>query len=129
MHKEDIEIAKKARLLAYAPYSNFQVGTALRTKSGKIYTGCNIENSSFGATICAERTAAVKAVSFGEREFVRIAVVSSGGDITYPCGICRQFLSDFMCDGAQMVFHDKTGQIKVIPFKDIYPYSFSKGSF
>ncbi len=127
--EELIDAAEKAKESAYAPYSSFRVGAAILTKNGNIYTGCNIENSSFGATICAERTAAVKAVSFGEREFVRIAVVSSGGDITYPCGICRQFLSDFMCDGAQMVFHDKTGQIKVIPFKDIYPYSFSKGSF
>ena len=127
--EELINEAEKAKEFACVPYSKFKVGAAILTKSGRIYTGCNIENSSFGATICAERTAAVKAISSGDREFVRIAVVSSSGDVTYPCGICRQFLSDFMSDGAEMVFHDKNGKIIALPFKDIYPYSFTKGSF
>lgn len=79
---------------AYAPYSKFQVGAALLTKSGEVFTGVNVENASYGATICAERTAVVKAVSEGHREFVAIAIASSGGQ-AYPCGICRQFLFEF----------------------------------
>lgn len=127
--EELLEEAEKAKEFAYVPYSRFKVGAAILTRSGNVYTGCNIENSSLGATICAERTAAVKAISSGDCEFTRIAVVSSGGGVTYPCGICRQFLSDFMCGNAEMVFHDEAGKITVIPFKDIYPFSFSKGSF
>ena len=92
---ELINYAKKAMNNAYAPYSNFCVGAALLTDDGTVYTGCNIENSSFGATICAERTAAVKAVSEGHRRFTKIAIVSKAGGYTYPCGICRQFLSEF----------------------------------
>ncbi len=79
---------------AYAPYSKFQVGAALLTDTGKVYTGVNVENASFGATICAERTAFVKAVSDGHRKFKAIAVASSGGE-AYPCGICRQFMFEF----------------------------------
>ncbi|MBE6883055.1 MAG: cytidine deaminase [Ruminococcaceae bacterium] len=80
---------------AYVPYSHFQVGAALLGRSGRIYSGCNIENSSYGATNCAERTALFKAVSEGEREFDAIAIVSSAGTATPPCGICRQVLSEF----------------------------------
>ncbi len=83
--------AVKAMENAYAPYSKFKVGAALLTKSGKVYTGCNIENASFSPTVCAERTAIFKAVSEGEREFEMLAVTAS------PCGVCRQVLSEF-CD-------------------------------
>jgi cytidine deaminase len=93
-----IEKAKNAMKLAYAPYSNFRVGAALLAGSGKIYTGCNDENMSFGATNCAERTAVFKAVSEGERSFKAIAVYSSGNSATAPCGICRQVLSEFSDD-------------------------------
>ena len=79
---------------AYAPYSRFKVGAALLTKTGEVFTGVNVENSSFGATICAERTAFVKAVSEGFREFEALAVVSSEGKV-FPCGICRQFMFEF----------------------------------
>ncbi len=79
---------------AYAPYSEFLVGAALLTESGEVYTGVNVENSSFGATICAERTAFVKAVSEGHRAFKAIAIASSGGK-AWPCGICRQFMFEF----------------------------------
>lgn len=88
------EKAKEASLNAYAPFSQFHVGAALMTGEGKIYTGVNIENSSYGATICAERTAFVKAVSEGEREFDAIAVYADGGEAV-PCGICRQFMYEF----------------------------------
>ena len=82
---------------AYAPYSNFHVGAALLAETGEVYTGVNVENASFGATICAERTACVKAVSEGHRKFQAIAIASSGGAAS-PCGICRQFLSEFSID-------------------------------
>lgn len=93
-----IEEAGQAMKHAYVKYSNFRVGAALLTKSGKIYTGCNIENSSYGATICAERVAFTKAISEGEREFEAIAVASNLKDFTYPCGICRQFMSEWGLD-------------------------------
>jgi len=89
------EAARSAMKFAYVPYSHFQVGAALLGRSGRIYSGCNIENSSYGATNCAERTALFKAVSEGEREFDAIAIVSSAGTATPPCGICRQVLSEF----------------------------------
>ena len=95
---ELVEIAIKAKQNAHVPYSNFKVGAALLGRSGKIYTGCNVECSSYGISLCAERTALVKAVSEGEKEFEKIAVVGGHADeLTYttPCGACRQFLSDF----------------------------------
>ena len=92
---ELIAMAKAAAEKAYAPYSDFAVGAAILTDSGKIFTGCNIENMSYGAAICAERTAAVKAVSEGETEFIAIAVYHPGNDMPYPCGICRQVLNEF----------------------------------
>ncbi|MGN0665053.1 MAG: cytidine deaminase [Huintestinicola sp.] len=93
--EELIAAAEDAKLRAYAPYSNFSVGAALLTAEGKIFTGCNVENSSYGACNCAERTAVFKAVSEGYRSFEAIAIVSSSGDYTYPCGICRQVLFEF----------------------------------
>lgn len=93
--EELIGIALQAREAAYAPYSRYKVGAALLGKSGRIYTGCNVENASYGASICAERTAAVKAVSEGEREFEALAVAVDGEEPGSPCGICRQFLAEF----------------------------------
>lgn len=118
-----IEEAYKASEFAYVPYSKFQVGAALLTKSGKIYTGCNIENASFGATNCAERTAIFKAVSEGEREFIKMAIVSSSHKHTYPCGICRQVMSEFMMD-ATLIFDDIEKGIKEVSLTDILPYRF-----
>lgn len=93
-YKELYKVAQSMVPKAYAPYSKFKVGAALLTETGEIYTGINIENSSYGATICAERTAFVKAISEGHRKFKAIAVASSGGE-AYPCGICRQFMFEF----------------------------------
>ncbi|WP_069997998.1 cytidine deaminase [Cellulosilyticum sp. I15G10I2] len=124
-YKELLLKAKEAMAYAYTPYSKFNVGAAVLTKSGKIYTGCNIENASFGATNCAERTALFKAVSEGEKEITDIAVVSSSGDFTYPCGICRQVISEFMREG-NLIFENSKGEIKVIKLSEIYPYSFTK---
>ena len=108
-----LELVKKAfeaRSHSYSPYSRFQVGAALLTSDGEIFTGANIENASYGATICAERIAAVKAASSGSREFVAIAVVGSeeGSDeqdmaYAYPCGICRQFLREFIAPVGDMI--------------------------
>lgn len=101
-----IKLALEARENAYAPYSHFMVGAALLTKEGQVYTGCNIENASYGATNCAERTAIFKAVSEGAKEFVKIAIVGgkAGEEITefaYPCGVCRQVMAEF-CDVKEM---------------------------
>jgi cytidine deaminase len=96
--QELIRIALEARQKAYAPYSKYLVGAALLTKSGRIYSGCNIENASYGATICAERVAAVKAVSEGETAFEALAVAGDGKEPVAPCGICRQFLAEFGLD-------------------------------
>ena len=92
--KELYRLARKAAENAYAPYSGFKVGAALLTDDGTVFTGVNVENSSYGASICAERTAFVKAVSEGRRMFFAIAVASSGGS-AWPCGICRQFMFEF----------------------------------
>jgi cytidine deaminase len=91
--QELIAAALEAQKRFYAPYSNFPVGAAIRTASGKIYQGCNVENASYGLTICAERVAATSAVAAGDKEFVAVAVVSKGG--VSPCGACRQFLAEF----------------------------------
>ncbi|MBQ3185232.1 MAG: cytidine deaminase [Firmicutes bacterium] len=87
--------ALKARENAYAPFSGFQVGAALLTEDGQVYTGVNIENSSYGATICAERTAFVKAISEGHRKFKALAVTAGDEQEALPCGICRQFMYEF----------------------------------
>ena len=90
------QLAEKAAEGAYAPFSGYKVGAALLTSNGKIYTGANVENSSYGASICAERTAAVKAVNDGESEFIALAVAAPDtGGPAWPCGICRQFLFEF----------------------------------
>ena len=96
--KKIIEAAKKVSENAYAPYSGFKVGAALLTGSGKIFTGCNVENSSYGLTNCAERTAIFKAVSEGETKFTELVIFSNTDDLFYPCGACRQVISEFSSD-------------------------------
>ena len=93
--QELMDMAKKAAEYAYVPYSKFPVGAALECSDGTIFTGCNVENAAYGDTICAERTAAVKAVSSGHRDFVRIAIWGNSKEYCYPCGSCRQFLQEF----------------------------------
>ena len=97
-YKKLIEAAQKAKENSYSPHSHFRVGAAIITQSGKIYTGCNIENSSFSLTICAERTAIFKAVSEGQRKFAAIAIVTDLKDPIPPCGACRQVLMDMAGD-------------------------------
>ena len=115
------EIAEGARVNAYAPFSNFCVGAALLTTDGEIYTGVNIENSSYGATICAERTAFVKAISEGKRQFSKIAI--SAGDVeSVPCGICRQFMYEFSPEIEVITKAD--GVLRVRPLTQLLPEGF-----
>ncbi len=111
--------AKEAMKQSYAPYSKFNVGAALLTKSGTVYGGCNIENVSYGACICGERVAFVKAVSSGERSFEAIAIVGSHGDFTYPCGICRQYMAEFGLDLRIIV--DNGIEVREHTLRDLLP--------
>jgi len=128
-YRELVEIAIEARERAYAPYSEFYVGAALLCKDGSVYTGCNIENSSYGATNCAERTAIFKAVSEGAGDFVAIAIVGAkqGEELDYcpPCGICRQVMSEF-CDLNKFDVILSNGYVeKVYKLKEMLPHSFT----
>lgn len=120
---ELIQIAKQAAENAYAPYSDFYVGAALLTKDGQVFKGCNIENASYGATNCAERTAIFKAVSEGYRSFSKIAVVTKNGSTAYPCGICLQVMQEFMPDG--MVVLEKDDTIVTYTLKELLPNGFT----
>ena len=117
-----IAAAKEARQWAYAPYSNYAVGAALLSKSGRVYEGVNVENAVFPMTICAERVAVFKAVSEGEHEFEAIAVVTRNGGS--PCGACRQVLAEFGLDTAVLIA-DETGQVVLeTTVKDLLPGAF-----
>ena len=117
-----ISLAAEAREKAHAPYSNFAVGAALLAKSGRVYTGCNVENASFGLTVCAERVAVFKAVSEGEREFEAIAVVTENG--ATPCGACRQVLREFG-DDIQVIVADTAGHQRVFALTELLPEGFT----
>ena len=118
-----IAVASKAREHAHAPYSHFRVGAALRANSGRIFTGCNIENSTFGLTLCAERVAVFKALSEGERGFNAVAVVADTERLTPPCGACRQILWEF-CRDAEVILANLSGQITVRRMSDLFPDAF-----
>ncbi len=109
---------------AYVKYSNFKVGAALLTKSGKVYTGCNIENSSYSATICAERVAFTKAISEGETEFEAIAIANSSNDFAYPCGICRQFMSEFGLGLTVIITNGK--ETREHTLEELLPHAFTE---
>lgn len=115
--------ARKMLDFAYAPYSGFKVGAALIDSDGRIFAGCNVENASYGACCCAERTAAVKAVSEGSTSFKAIAVVSGKGGETFPCGICRQFLSEFSKDMTVILENNKGEPITCL-LSELLPHSF-----
>ena len=113
--RELLTLAREASKNAYVPYSKFHVGAAIQCADGRVYTGCNVENAALGSTICAERTAAVKAVSEGNRAFKRIAVTSPDAkEDCYPCGACRQFLVEFNPDMEVLVGR---GDDKYVSFK------------
>lgn len=122
-----IEKAKKARLKAYAPYSKSKVGAALLTRSGKVYTGANVENASYGLTICAERAAVIKAVNDGHRDFVKIAVVTDENPPATPCGACRQFLAEFVKD-LKVICANLKGKTEIYTLKELLPDAFGKRS-
>ena len=121
--KELIEAAQKVREKAYAPYSNFKVGAAVRTKGGKIYTGCNVESASYGLTVCAERVAIWKAVSEGETEFTEIAVAADTHELTPPCGVCRQIIWEF-CGDIPVVFANLEGDTETVKMSELLPRAF-----
>lgn len=120
--RELFELAVKARLSAYAPYSGFLVGAALLTADGSIYTGCNVENASYSLCCCAERTAIFKAVSDGAREFTAIAIAGgkdNADSVCYPCGACRQVMAEFCGDDFRVVLSDRT-----LKLSELLPYAF-----
>lgn len=122
--EELIKNAFRVREQAYVPYSHFKVGAALMTKTGKVFTGCNVESASYGGTNCAERTALFKAVSEGERQFVAIAVVGDPANYTFPCGICRQVLVEFGTELEVIVARTET-DYKVFSLNELLPHSFT----
>lgn len=134
--KELLALALEAAKRAYAPYSHFYVGAALLTRGGKVYTGCNIENASFSATICAERSAFSAAVSAGEREFDAIAVVGGKADDVSagilrgecpPCGICRQVMAEFCGDGFRIILGTPE-KLRVYSLAELLPLNFGPGA-
>lgn len=132
INKEElVKKAYEAQKFSYSPYSNFQVGAALLTKSGNVYTGCNIENAAFSPTNCAERTAFFKAVSEGEREFEAIAVVGNKKDtpkeewdFCTPCGVCRQVMAEFVNPDKFVIYAGKGEEIQSFTLKELLPESF-----
>ncbi len=120
--KELIEVAREYREKSYSPYSHFKVGAAVLTKDGKVYGGCNIENSSYGLTNCAERTAIFKAVSEGERELTVLAVIADTDGPCSPCGACRQVIADFRIP--RMIMANLRGEVKVVTLSELLPFAF-----
>ncbi|HXH70863.1 MAG TPA: cytidine deaminase [Pyrinomonadaceae bacterium] len=121
--KRLVESAKQARKKACAPFSEFKVGAAVKTKGGKIYTGCNIESASYGLTACAERVAIWKAISEGEKEFTNVAVVADTEDLTPPCGACRQIIWEF-CGDVPVTFANLKGNVETVQMKELLPRAF-----
>jgi len=119
-----IEAALDARKYSYSPYSNFKVGAAVLASSGKIYTGTNIENASFPATICAERVAFTKALSEGEKDLRAVAITSSYDEFVFPCGVCRQFMVEFNPQLTVILAVSKD-KYEIHKLKDLLPYSFT----
>ncbi|MBO8168835.1 MAG: cytidine deaminase [Thermoanaerobacteraceae bacterium] len=119
-----VQEAMKAKEYAYVPYSHFPVGAALLTRSGRVFTGCNVENASYRLTICAEQTAVSKAVSAGEREFAAIAVVCDTDDYCSPCGACRQLIAEFGLN-TRVIMANKAGDYRVRTIRELLPGSFT----
>ncbi len=127
-NEELMQLAQSARASSYVPYSRYRVGAALLAKSGRVYVGCNIENAAFSPTVCAERTAFLKAVSEGERDFVKIAIVGGKEGETSPfcspCGVCRQVMAEFCTNDFTLVL-GTPGNFKEYTLEQILPYSFT----
>jgi homotetrameric cytidine deaminase len=134
-YKALIEAAAAARLSAYAPYSDFWVGAALAGKSGRIYTGCNVESAAYSPTCCAERTALVKAVSEGEKAFEAIAIVAGKAgsrsvmeEYVSPCGVCRQMLAEFDDGGMRVILARSPEDYRVYTLGELFPLAFDRTS-
>jgi cytidine deaminase len=122
-YKKLIQKAVKAKEASVSPYSNFRVGSALVTTEDKIYTGCNVENSTFGLTLCAERTAIFKAMSEGERKFKAISIASDSPDYISPCGACRQIIYDH-CGEIDIICTNVKGEFKIFKTSELLPFAF-----
>ena len=118
-----IDAARAARDCSLSPFSNFCVGAAVETEDGKIYTGCNIESASYGLTVCAERVAIWKALSEGERQFKRLAVVVDTTPLTPPCGTCRQIIWEF-CRNATVILANLDGETEIVEMRELLPRAF-----
>ncbi len=118
-----IKSATEARERAVAPFSKFRVGAALLSKGGEIFTGCNIENASYGLTMCAERVAIFKAVSEGAKDFQKIVIVADTSDLTPPCGACRQIIWEF-CGDVPVTFANLKGKSETVQMKELLPRAF-----
>jgi cytidine deaminase len=119
-----LQLAREVIPLAYAPYSEYKVGAALLTSDGRVFRGVNVENSSLGLTICAERAALAAAIAAGCRSFSMIAIVSEDESGPWPCGACRQVLSEFCDENLKVVVSGKKGEIRRLVMKDLFPYPF-----
>ena len=129
MTREELKAAAVVMLdRAYCPYSHFPVGAALECGDGTVFTGCNIENAAYGATICAERTAVAKAVSEGHRDFVRIAVAGGGASFCPPCGVCRQVLAEFAGDALEVLLVNGRGEIRETTLGALLPGRFDSAN-
>lgn len=129
MHEHDslVEAARQARENAHAPYSNFRVGAALHASSGRVFGGCNVENATYGLTVCAERVAIFKAISEGERGFDSIAVVTDTDTLTPPCGACRQLIWEF-CGDVPVILANLKGKSETHQMRDLFPRPFDSSN-
>ena len=120
-----LEAARGARDRAYAPYSNFYVGAALLSKEGNIYTGCNVENMSYGLTICAERNAVFKMIEAGDREIEEILIIGKTPEPLFPCGACRQVIAEFATAETRIYMCDEAGRARTSSMAEILPFNFT----
>ena len=118
-----VEAALKVRENAHAPFSKFKVGAALESADGRVYTGCNVENATYGLTVCAERVAVFKAISEGARKFQRIAVAADTATLTPPCGACRQILWEF-CGDVELILANLEGKTESLRLASLFPRPF-----
>jgi cytidine deaminase len=126
-HGALVDAARQARENAHAPYSNFRVGAALRATSGRIFGGSNVENATYGLTVCAERVAIFKAMSEGERGFDAIAVVTDTDALTPPCGACRQLIWEF-CGDVPVILANLKGKSETLQMRDLFPKPFDSSN-
>lgn len=125
-YAELLQIAHKAKINSYSPYSKFRVGAVLVSEEGNLYTGVNVENSSYGLTNCAERTAVFKAVTEGEKKFKTIVIVSDSEDFIPPCGACRQVLMEVCGKDLEVVMSNGQNEIRILKLEELLPLSFKK---